>query len=214
MRTAPLLLVVAALGALGACGDDDPDTSDTTDETTDAGGGGDDGDTDGDATLAVRLEPTDAIFIEGFEVGLRFTDAASGDEIDAWPFCLAGALFFLGILELNGRRGPDRAESAFHAAVTIAGNLLAAERPLAYTTVMTVLDNLHTKGWVARSRDGRAYHYQARSTREEYAARLMQDALAEASDRVGTLVTFAEQLSAGDIEALRAAVKPRKGPKS
>lgn len=91
---------------------------------------------------------------------------------------------------------------------------LAAERPLAYTTVMTVLDNLHTKGWVERSRDGRAYLYQARSTREEYAARLMQDALAEASDRVGTLVTFAEQLSADDIEALRAAVKPRKGPKS
>jgi SAM-dependent methyltransferase len=57
--------------------------------------------------------------------------AASGDEIDAWPFCLAGALFFLGILELNGRRRPARAESTFQAAVTIAGNLLAAERPLA-----------------------------------------------------------------------------------
>lgn len=88
---------------------------------------------------------------------------------------------------------------------------LAGERPLAYTTVMTVLDNLHTKGWVERARDGRAYHYQARSSQEEYAARLMQDALAEGNDRVGTLVTFAEQLSADDVAALRAAVSRRKG---
>ena len=88
---------------------------------------------------------------------------------------------------------------------------LAPERPLAYTTVMTVMDNLHTKGWVTREREGRAYRYQTVSSREEYAARLMQDALAEGSDRVGTLVTFADQLSADDVSALRAAVRRRRG---
>jgi hypothetical protein len=80
MRTAPLVLALVALGAVGACSDDDPDTGDTTDQTTGETTAGDG--RGGDATLAVRLEPTDAIFIEGFEVGLRFTDAASGDEIE------------------------------------------------------------------------------------------------------------------------------------
>jgi predicted transcriptional regulator len=32
-------------------------------------------------------------------------------------------------------------------------------KPLAYTTVLTVLDNLHRKGWVQRELHGRAYHY-------------------------------------------------------
>lgn len=88
---------------------------------------------------------------------------------------------------------------------------LAPERPLAYTTVMTVLDNLHTKGWVARFLEGRAYHYRARASRQEYAARLMQDALAQGTDRVGTLLSFAEQLSPEDVAALQAAVERRQG---
>ncbi len=31
------------------------------------------------------------------------------------------------------------------------------DRELAYTTIMTVLDNLHRKDWVVRELDGRAY---------------------------------------------------------
>jgi predicted transcriptional regulator len=34
-------------------------------------------------------------------------------------------------------------------------------RPLAYTTVMTVLDRMAAKGLVARRKSGRAYHYSA-----------------------------------------------------
>src|ERR1700738_1944124 len=36
---------------------------------------------------------------------------------------------------------------------------LAAEREIAYTTVMSTMENLHTKGWLARERDGKAYRY-------------------------------------------------------
>ena len=36
---------------------------------------------------------------------------------------------------------------------------LGPQRPLAYTTVMTVMDNLHRKGWLIRERDGRAWRY-------------------------------------------------------
>ena len=53
---------------------------------------------------------------------------------------------------------------------------LQQERSIAYTTVMTVMDNLHQKGWVRREVDGRAYRYTAVSTRAAYAAALMNDA--------------------------------------
>lgn len=43
----------------------------------------------------------------------------------------------------------------------------ALARPVAYTTVMTTLDRLFKKGFVVRTRAGRAFVYQARRTREE-----------------------------------------------
>src|SRR5947207_3475956 len=54
---------------------------------------------------------------------------------------------------------------------------LRRERQIAYTTVMSTMDNLHTKGWLARTRQGKAYAYWPTLTREEYSARLMRDAL-------------------------------------
>ena len=67
-RSVGLVVAAAAVVALAGCGDDG-------DSEAESGTGG------GTGTVAVRLEPTDAIFIEGFEVGLRFTDA-DGDEIN------------------------------------------------------------------------------------------------------------------------------------
>src|SRR5260370_6834424 len=37
---------------------------------------------------------------------------------------------------------------------------LHRDRPLAYTTVMTVMENLHRKGWLRRERDGRAWRHE------------------------------------------------------
>jgi predicted transcriptional regulator len=48
---------------------------------------------------------------------------------------------------------------------------------LAYTTVMTTLDRLYKKGLLAREREGRAYRYAARSTREAFAAGLLRRSL-------------------------------------
>ena len=64
------LMVAAGLVALAGCGDD----SGEADADTESDGGG-------TGTVVVSLEPTDAIFIEGFEVGLRFTDA-DGNEVN------------------------------------------------------------------------------------------------------------------------------------
>lgn len=41
---------------------------------------------------------------------------------------------------------------------------------LAYTTVMTTLDRLYKKGLLERQRDGRAFRYAARTSREALAA--------------------------------------------
>jgi predicted transcriptional regulator len=83
---------------------------------------------------------------------------------------------------------------------------LHPERPLAYTTVMTVMDNLHRKGWLSRERDGRAWRYRPAVSRQAYAAQLMNDVLATSTDRAGALARFVEQIDADDAEALSAAL--------
>ena len=42
---------------------------------------------------------------------------------------------------------------------------LARDRSIAYTTVMTVMENLHRKGWLRRQRDGRAWRYEPTGSR-------------------------------------------------
>ena len=69
-------------------------------------------------------------------------------------------------------------------------------RTLAYTTVMTVLDNLHRKGWVQRERSGRAYLYRPVEAREEAAARALRDVLASTGDPDGVLLHFARAAAA------------------
>jgi predicted transcriptional regulator len=76
------------------------------------------------------------------------------------------------------------------------------ERALAYTTIMTVLDNLHRKGWLDRARDGRAWRYEPRVGRQAYTAMLMREALAVSDDRTGVLARFVEQIDPEDAAAL------------
>ncbi|AMT73497.1 MULTISPECIES: BlaI/MecI/CopY family transcriptional regulator [Mycobacteriaceae] len=85
---------------------------------------------------------------------------------------------------------------------------LAAERDIAYTTVMSTMDNLHTKGWLARERDGKAYRYWATLTREQHSARLMREALTGGGRAELVLTHFLEQISAEESARL-AALLPR-----
>ena len=77
------------------------------------------------------------------------------------------------------------------------------DREIAYTTVMSTMDNLYHKGWLMRERDGKAYRYWPSMTREQYSAALMREALDAGgrSDRV--LAHFLDQISDDDSEALR-----------
>lgn len=79
---------------------------------------------------------------------------------------------------------------------------LQGERPVAYTTVMTVMDNLRRKGWLRRHPEGRAYRYEALVTAQEYGAGLIHQALAASSDRAGVLLQFIGELSAEEADAV------------
>ena len=84
---------------------------------------------------------------------------------------------------------------------------LAAGRDIAYTTVMSTMDNLHRKGWLERERDGRAYRYWAAMTREQRSATLMSDAFHAGGDTDLVLSFFLDQMNADESERLRAALR-------
>jgi predicted transcriptional regulator len=83
---------------------------------------------------------------------------------------------------------------------------LNTNRDLAYTTVMTVMDNLHRKGWLVREMVSRAYVYTPTTTREQYSAQLMESALSASSDSNATLVHFVQAMSAEELQALQQAL--------
>ncbi|MFP5335737.1 MAG: BlaI/MecI/CopY family transcriptional regulator [Actinomycetes bacterium] len=80
---------------------------------------------------------------------------------------------------------------------------LQQERSIAYTTVMTVMDNLHRKGHLTRTQEGRAYLYTSVRTREEHHALLMSEALEASADRSGTLLSFLGRMTTEEIQDLR-----------
>jgi predicted transcriptional regulator len=91
---------------------------------------------------------------------------------------------------------------------------LTAERTIAYTTVMSTMDNLHRKGWLDRVREGKAYRYTATASREEYSARLMQEALADGGDAEVVLSHFVAQIGSGESDALRSVLRKLRGRRS
>lgn len=84
------------------------------------------------------------------------------------------------------------------------------DRPLAYTTVQTVMENLYRKGWLARDKPGRAYRYWATHTRDDYAASLLSQVLETSSNKTGALVKLFEQMDPSELTELRAALNKRK----
>ncbi|MFD4675586.1 BlaI/MecI/CopY family transcriptional regulator [Lentzea sp. NPDC058450] len=87
---------------------------------------------------------------------------------------------------------------------------LAPERELAYTTIMTVLDNLHRKEWVERTKVSRAFHYRATMTRAEAAARALRAVLESTGDPEGVLLHFAQSATDEEASVLRKALRKRK----
>lgn len=82
--------------------------------------------------------------------------------------------------------------------------VLVQQRDIAYTTVMTTLARLHTKGLLRRIRDGKRYLYSARFTRVEYlqstARTVLQGIAGTSSD--GAMALLVDTVSNADEELL------------
>ncbi|AUG81458.1 hypothetical protein CFP65_6825 [Kitasatospora sp. MMS16-BH015] len=74
---------------------------------------------------------------------------------------------------------------------------------LAYTTVVTILSRLHTKGAVSRSRSGRSYVWLAAADEAGLAALRMRRVLDSEDDRGAVLASFVSALLPHDEELLR-----------
>jgi len=83
-------------------------------------------------------------------------------------------------------------------------------KQLAYTTVMTVLDNLHRKEWVERELHGRAYCYEAALSREEASARALRDVLDASGDPTAVLMHFVASVSDEETDLLRDALRKKR----
>lgn len=100
----------------------------------------------------------------------------------------------------------DRALSANEVLADLGGGL-------AYTTVMTTLGRLHTKGLLSRELDGRAYVYTLASdpgkVDEAMAAHRMRRVLDSEGNHAGVLARFVDDLSPEDAQVLAALLTPK-----
>lgn len=85
---------------------------------------------------------------------------------------------------------------------------LNRDRPqsYAYTTVMTVMDNLYRKEVLARESEGRAYRYTPVRDRAEHSADLIAAVLTDSGDRTEPLLRFVERMTPAEVARLRAAL--------
>lgn len=84
---------------------------------------------------------------------------------------------------------------------------LVTKRQIAYTTVMSTMDNLFRKGWLEREKVGLAYSYRPVMTREERSAQLMRTVFESGGDSELILNFFLEQIVDDDSKKLRQALK-------
>ncbi|KUH85477.1 MULTISPECIES: BlaI/MecI/CopY family transcriptional regulator [unclassified Mycobacterium] len=80
---------------------------------------------------------------------------------------------------------------------------LVCKRQIAYTTVMSTMDNLFRKGWLEREKVGLAYRYTPIMTREEHSAKLMRTVFETGGDSELILNFFLEQVADDDSVKLR-----------
>jgi predicted transcriptional regulator len=88
----------------------------------------------------------------------------------------------------------------------------------AYTTLMTTLDRLYRKGWLARIKVGRAFFYEPRLSQEELASELARRAFERALGAgnvvlkpvLSTLVDAVSQYDAEALDELERLVRERR----
>ena len=79
---------------------------------------------------------------------------------------------------------------------------------LTYSSVVTILTRMHTKGLLTRTQRGRAFAYAPVTDDAGFAARRMRTVLEERPDREAVLARFADGLSDTDADLLRQLLDP------
>ncbi|MGI8814151.1 MAG: BlaI/MecI/CopY family transcriptional regulator [Pseudonocardia sp.] len=78
------------------------------------------------------------------------------------------------------------------------------DREIAYTTVLSTMENLHRKGHLTRQREGKAYRYHTALSHAEHTAGLMREALSRGERDTGAVLThFVEEMSQDELAELR-----------
>lgn len=88
---------------------------------------------------------------------------------------------------------------------------LRVEREIAYTTVLSTMDNLYRKGHLTRKREGKAYRYRTALSHAEHTAGLMRHALSAGPDSDAVLTHFVGEMTSDELARL-ARVLARRPP--
>lgn len=84
----------------------------------------------------------------------------------------------------------------------------SSAKPLAVTTVLTVLSRLEKKGLLRREGDRRPHRYVPVSSREDHTAGLLHEVLGSAPDREAVLARFIGGISPAEAAAVRRLLAP------
>lgn len=89
---------------------------------------------------------------------------------------------------------------------------LRRKREIAHTTVLTTLDRMHRKGYLSREKQGKAFVYSPRHTREEFERALAQEILGALGLGEPVLSTFVDLVGedSAKLSQLEALIKQRR----
>jgi predicted transcriptional regulator len=91
---------------------------------------------------------------------------------------------------------------------------LRREREIARTTVLTTLDRMHNKGYLTREKQGKAFVYSPRYSREDFEHKMAQEVLGALLGGIGepVLSTFVELIGEDDnnLDRLEELIKARR----
>jgi len=94
---------------------------------------------------------------------------------------------------------------------------LRHKRDIAHTTVLTTLDRMHRKGYLTREKQGKAFVYSPRYTREQFEREMAQEVLGALLGGLGepVLSTFVELVGDDEakLERLEELIRQKRGEK-
>ncbi len=90
---------------------------------------------------------------------------------------------------------------------------LRTDREIAYTTVLSTMDNLHRKGYLTREREGKAHRFRTVVSHAAHTAGLMREALSAGDGSEAVLAHFVGEMTEDELTRLQA-VLARRSPES